>query len=296
MASAGPSTSRQRTQDLLEPFINTLRLEQPITIPTETLLGAITHFLSTLPNRDVTRLIVSLIQSPSLWISGIGADEIRESIALAVEIKVNKIRARHRQSWFRNRQIMKDASRWLASVTDALPADESSESIVSTHLRLGLVRGLHAVELDCAKQRQELEEAVVMSLAEIMETSLPDRAALGMLCEAVLCLGSERLSVLDPIVGLGSVRKDVSPTDLQAIVPLLQNALFAVLDDGVHLEGQANAFSKAIARLFHVIAQHLSSTSYAVTPMAKFVAAFLDRAHRIEAQQGSISIKGKGAG
>ena len=201
MSVASSSTGR-RAGDLLGPFIDTLGLAQPITIPEETLLGAITHFLSTLPNRDVSRLAVALVQSRSLWNGDIPAENLRDAISLAVESKVDKLQARHRKSWFQTRRVAKEVGLWLSGITDSVSSDASADSKTTTHIRLGLLRGLHAVDIDLTKETIALEESVVLSLAQIMETSMADGETLHMLSEAVMCLDADRVRVLDPVVSL----------------------------------------------------------------------------------------------
>lgn len=213
MAVASSST-RRRAEDLLGPFIDTLGLAQPITIPTETLLGAITHFLSTLPNRDVSRLAVALVQSHSLWNSKISTGRIRDAISLAVESKVDKLQTRHRQSWLQARRVNRAAGLWLSCIIDPLSSDTSADSTSTTHIRLGLLRGLQAVNLDSTKETIALEESVVLSLAQIIETSMTDDETLQMLSEAVMCLDKERVNVLDPMVSLGATRGDLIADDL----------------------------------------------------------------------------------
>lgn len=294
MAVASSSTGR-REEELLGPFIDTLGLAQPITIPADTLLGAITHFLSTLSDRDVTRLTVALVQSASLWNGEIAADTIRDAFSLAVESKVDILRARHRKSWFQSRRVSRETGRWLACITKAMSKDTSSDSVSTTHMRLGLLKGLQGVDLDLTKETMAMQESVVLSLAQIMETTILDRATLDMISEAVMCLDQERLSVLDPVVSL-VMYSAIWALIFQTMLPLIQNALFAALDNVHEPEQQVAAYSGAIARLFEIIAKDEKLPDSVLASMTDFVAAFLNRAERMEANQRGRAGKGRQTG
>ena len=83
---------------------------------------------------------------------------------------------------------------------------------------------------------------------------------------------------------------------IQAIIPVLQNALFAALDNGTTPEQHIASLSSAIARLFNVLAEDGISLRDTVAPMANFVAAFKDRAELIEAGDRGRLVKGKTSG
>lgn len=199
----GASGSSTAQRDLFEPFLNVLSSGGVSDIPTDTLLGAITHFLSTSTDKDVTRLTAALLASTTVWDSEIKASQLREAVRLAVVAKVDMLRAEHERSWIPTRRISRDVRRWLRAITTRLDGREHPHNISATHIRQGLLSGLGTSgDVGCNGEVAELEEAVILALSS-WEAELPTKTPaqgathIDMMCCAVQLVSPDCLGVLN---------------------------------------------------------------------------------------------------
>lgn len=196
------SHPKQRSEDLLEPFIESLSSPRAITIPTETLLGAITHFLSTSPRGNAARLARAIVGSPTLWTAQRPA-RIREAISLAVQSKMGLLEARHDGAWLRRRRVSGAATRWLEAVLHDLHDDDLTISTAATHIRLGFLAGMSACKAALSSDvRIRLEDDVVIALGGTLAAARsadPGAAVqfLDMLGASLDVVDADRLRVLD---------------------------------------------------------------------------------------------------
>ena len=186
------------SQAVLVPFLNLLRSVSPILLPRETLYGAITHFLTTLPPPHLTTFTETLVSSPSLWApESSHADEVRRAIRLAVSAKVSVIEEEFRDAYFSGPRHRRAARRWLHVISRVIIASEVSTG--RTHLLAGLLLGIgDTPRVDWGEARVNVEEEVVMSLAPLLESrDGRGEEARRLLYSAISFLSEERLQVLD---------------------------------------------------------------------------------------------------
>lgn len=202
------TSSRIGDDDLLEPFLEAVLSDEATGIPSETLLGAITHFLSTLPHGDVPRLVRALIHSPTLWVTQ-QPSRIREAISLGVRSKIDMLNTRYKEAWLPRRKVSSATRQWLKTILEVLHEDEHAESHTMTHIRLGLLSGMSAQEeVECHKTRAQLEEDIVLALADMLPVTYPSSSTaptylVDLIGAALAAVEADRMRVLDLEVGGG---------------------------------------------------------------------------------------------
>ncbi|ORY34958.1 hypothetical protein BCR39DRAFT_515796 [Naematelia encephala] len=256
--------------DLLDSFSKVLASSEQITIPRDTLCGALTHFLSGLPSAQLSTFVSTLARSPSLWrdktnnihhsnqgyqLHDSGANLIREAIRLSVSTKIDSIDQELGQGYIGSWKRQKRARQWLRSILSAIPKNGSSEARDCLHT--GIIQGLDDIsDLDWGSDRVKLEQAIILHLA--------DRYGAGH-----MSLGKETLESFVAVMPHIAAER-LSALDLRATLPQLQSELLRGLDR----EGYAASFARAIARCFTVLDQGgPSSRRHAWVGMREFCVA-----------------------
>ncbi len=198
MSTTAPHPNND-AQAVLRPFLDVLRPASPITLPRETLYGAITHFLSTLPPPHLTDFIAVLVSSPSLWNSVANHfDQARHAVRLAVSAKVSGIDHSLQNVYFSSTRRRWIAQSWLNEVVNLVTTAEESRGRI--HFSVGLLQGLGDVSpMDWGSGRIKVEEEVVLSLDRMLKTDGDEsmvRDGLKLLSSSVLQIAEERLRVL----------------------------------------------------------------------------------------------------
>lgn len=196
------SQPEEDIQAVLPPFLNLLRAASPITLPRETLCGAITHFLSTLSQPDLTGFTEIIVSSPSLWDKQAGhVDAVRNAVRLGVSGKASSIDQELQDRYFSDIRQRRAAMSWLRRVSKSIIG--SPESIGRTQSLVGLLQGLGDIpNLDWGSARVDVEDEAVMSLAPLLKGLENERQeGLKLLCTVIDHISVERLQVLDLEVG-----------------------------------------------------------------------------------------------
>ena len=212
------------------PFLELLRSPSPITLSQETLLGAITHFLSTLPSHDLISFTSTLVESPSLWKSDTRRqEELRHAIRLGVPAKVNGANHELRNSYFLRIKQQRSARRWLSDVSKAMMTSKASTG--RNVALVGLLEGLSDVSnVDWGRSRVRVEEEIILGLSSIQsDQDEKTQQELKLVCASILYIAEERVRVLDLKVrisaSIASVSRD-SVTDHPAVHPSCSLSVF----------------------------------------------------------------------
>nr|KIR46902.1 hypothetical protein I312_03795 [Cryptococcus bacillisporus CA1280] len=191
------------TLAVLPAFITLLRIPSPTTLPNPTLLGAITHFFSSLNPAHLKDFILELISSQSLWDTpSISAAEIRDAIRLSVTIVVSRIAEEKKSVYFSHYRTAAKARGWLEHVLKSV-SSSSDSSLKPLHVLVGVLEGLDDVQtVDWGHSRVKLEEEVISRLAGCIDKHLDDNLVL--LCTAIPHLDVKRAGVMN-ILDLSTV-------------------------------------------------------------------------------------------
>jgi hypothetical protein len=183
------SNANDQVDSVLPSFLAVLRSDAPITLPSETLYGAITHFLSSVPSPRLRDFVQAVVSSPRLWDKPSSA---REAVRLSVSAKLAQLGKRGR--WFAEWRTAREAASWAGTVVDeAIAANESSGR---THFLAGILEGMEATPRVWGHSRTRAEEEVVLALA--MENGFSDRdERLHLFADVAGCIDEKRLRALD---------------------------------------------------------------------------------------------------
>jgi hypothetical protein len=188
--------------ELLEPFLQALGSGKALEIPPDTVLGAITHFLSTLPLADLPRFTTATLDSEQLWASdGYAGGQMNQAISLAVSGKVANLGKRHQSGWFASRKVSSSSRRWLDTIQTVLESSEA-RSMTILQFRVGFLSGISSNDnVTWGEARVNLEEQVVLGVSEL-GLSAADQRRLAIVCEVVHHVDPSRLRILDLQVSL----------------------------------------------------------------------------------------------
>ncbi|WWD20136.1 hypothetical protein CI109_104612 [Kwoniella shandongensis] len=238
---AGPSrTIVTDSESILPSFLTTLRSSSPISIPPQTLLGAITHYLSTLDDPLLSEFVTTVITSPSLWNSAdISHVDIQNALRLSVPAKIAIIENATKEIYFAESRRRRRARRWLNSLIEAVISLD--HSTVRLKVLISVLEGLDdAPTVEWGSERMTLEEEVVLAFAEW--TELENTEGMDLLCTAIPQIDVARLRALNMIDLAPKIRYAlidlVNPTSSQKpqdIAPILSRALarsYEVLNSG----------------------------------------------------------------
>lgn len=183
----------RETLEVLNPFLSVLRSSDDISIPKETLQGALGHFTSTLVGDRLDSFIQDVLSSPSLW-KTLQPHQIQAAVRPAPKIKVEALRPTVKDGWIFRNQLDKAAQTWLTEVVKAMKTTPtSSHSLI---LLIGLLQGLDDVtDIKWGRPRIDLEEEIVIAIGERLDNNSCD--LLDMYCPAADHIDSARLRALD---------------------------------------------------------------------------------------------------
>lgn len=193
-----PTEHHEDPQAVLVPFLNLLRSASPITLPPETLYGAITHFLSILSSLHLGAFVTTLTSSPSLWDPDSNhGDGIRHAVRLSASAKVSGIDQALGNAYFRVTRRQRLARQWLGDGIKRIVNDETS--IGRTTFLVGLLEGVGDVPtIEWGNARISVEEEVVMSLAPMLQGDEEGaKDGMKLLCASMGHIAEVRLMVLD---------------------------------------------------------------------------------------------------
>jgi hypothetical protein len=189
--------SHREAEELLEPFLQALESKRALDIPQETVLGAITHFLSTLPLADLPRLVEAIVESDYLWSSDKYASyELGQAICLAISAKVESLEKRYISSWFASRKSSSSSRQWLQTIETTL-AKTQRHTLTLLETRAGLLAGVAMNDqIQWEDERMKLEEDVILGISQL-GLSTSGQRELAIVCEAVHHVDARRLLILD---------------------------------------------------------------------------------------------------
>lgn len=173
MAEMSSTRAEQELQAVLEPFIHVLRSPDPITIPSATVQGALTHFIGSLKDEQLDTFVDDILTSTSLWAT-VKPDAVRECVRSAVPTKVAALRKTSKDTFWRRNVLDKDAQAWLSQIQDDVHKVEGAEEKGLVFLT-GLLQGLDDVTgIDWAKPRVDLEEELVIAMSDAFDAKSKD--------------------------------------------------------------------------------------------------------------------------
>lgn len=196
--------SQDDTLAVLPTFITLLRSPSPTTLPNPTLLGAITHFFSSLNRAHLKGFILELISSQSLWDTPtISVAEIRDAIRLSVSAVVSRIAEEKKNAYFPHYRTAAKARSWLEHVLKSI-LSSSNASLKPLHVLVGALEGLDDVQtVDWGHSRVKLEEEVILRLTGCIDKHMDGNLVL--LCTAIPHLDVKRAGVMDILVSNGPI-------------------------------------------------------------------------------------------
>lgn len=185
----------RETAAVLEPFLQTLRSDKTLTIPKATLLGALGHFLSLLDGDNLDAYIQDVLNSPSLW-DTVTPHDIENAVRAAPASRVAVLKPKIKDTFFKRNRVAKASQEWLGDLVRDLHRAGNSER--SLPILVGILNGISDVkDIDWGKPRLELEDTLVIALAERLETENRDEDVLRLFSSVAEDIQPERLRVLD---------------------------------------------------------------------------------------------------
>ncbi|ORX37961.1 hypothetical protein BD324DRAFT_623975 [Kockovaella imperatae] len=193
-------TMEENDRETYHRFIAALKGPEKLTIPSETLYGAINHYLTTLSNDNLLEFVDTLVQSDKLWNAN-DPSGIREAFRLASAAKLLALKQSFSSAWLKQARINRQLRQWGDTLAHCLLEASSTER--RTQCMIGLLRGFDGDEV-CevfseSSCRTQIEEEIVLLLAKMgADPSEDANLFVSDLGEVVDILRSERLKALNP--------------------------------------------------------------------------------------------------
>ncbi|WWC93010.1 uncharacterized protein L201_007974 [Kwoniella dendrophila CBS 6074] len=264
---AGPSTSAAAADTLaiLPQLLDLLQSPLISNVPSSTLLGAISHFLSQLESPHLEEFISTFLSSRFLW--SYDSDEIRNAIRLSVPAKIAKINEDTKDVYFINSRRKRKAREWLNACLKLSAEKKKKIREATLQYHMGLLQGISDIQdIDWGKGRNDLEEMIVLALAEQLDDlTSPD---INSICSVIPNIDSDMLQVLD----------------LQKLTSHIETTLYGTLDS-FNTQSQQNAsnYSRALARSIQVLRSGgPSSQEHARAKMLEFSEEMQKRGEALE--------------
>lgn len=186
--------------ELLNRFINLLTSPEPLSLPRQTLLGAISHYISVLPPPDLSRLVSAITSSRHLWDSSKHSRSCREAVKLGVRGALSRLDKEPGSSrWWTRRDPGAD---WLDAIAGCV---RMSDGVGRTHSLAAILRAcsrenelVHRHTWK-GKQRADVEDEVIMQLAETLQpvNTTGDQVSLDLFGDVAEMIDGEKLRILD---------------------------------------------------------------------------------------------------
>jgi hypothetical protein len=208
-------------EDQTEVYHNFTRLLQDtasLTLPDETLFGAITHFLSTVPLPDLEDFVKLIINSPLLWSRPGSPKGVKEAVRVAAYAKVDAVVKALVKAYFPQYRRNKQARRWMEVIGRVVVEAESS--IGRRTVLMGLVTGMAENQsVDWGSIRERLEEELVVEAAE---ADVAEREGMEVTCCALMYASKRRLNALDLEVCRSEISEERANANAQDLLAGLQ--------------------------------------------------------------------------
>lgn len=173
----------EETARVYHPFLRLLQSPESLNLPDDTLFGAITHFLTVLPDAHLTSFTRAVVTSESLWRRAEAskgqlstADKLRTAVGYAVGGKVARVRQDLSSVYFATKRVKRNLQKWLLLVVQAAKDDANVHGSSQLCFVAGLLEGVQEEkEIDWGTAREELELELATSLdsAVLGHTEVP---------------------------------------------------------------------------------------------------------------------------
>jgi hypothetical protein len=195
---AAQDLGKDDEREIRDSFVKILQSDKPITIPDETLYGAITHFLSTSPLPDLPALVSALVESPICANSREISQGVQHAARNAISAKIDSLNAALTKAYFSDYRLGRQARQWLEVVGEPAISAESGRGRMA--VLSGLLEGIRdAQDVPWGKMKDRLEEELVVEAASY-EMSSED--SLEAVYGAIILTSDDTLAVLDIEVSL----------------------------------------------------------------------------------------------
>lgn len=183
--------------EIFEGFLTLLKSNETTKVPRETTLGAISHFISTLPLDEVQVLLKAISESPRLWTSLKDRTASREAVQLGVSGAIGRLASQPGSSRWWHRKSSESA--WLEEIAKTILEGEGMGKIQIMVAVLAVtspdVQGKKPMWIGV--QRAEMEDEVVMELARMMESTSCEKLDTEVLCVALDVIDGSKIRILD---------------------------------------------------------------------------------------------------
>lgn len=187
--------------ELLSKFIDQLSSKNPISLPRETILGAVSHYISTLPSTELKSLLEAISTSRLLWDTPSHRQRTREAISLGVSGALGRLASEPGSSkWWK---WSSPTTAWLDDLAKVVTDSEGIRrmDMIAAILSATDERRRNPSSTRCeGKQRENLEDEAVMAIAEKMGSEPgidKEETDSGLLCEMVDALDEAKVRILD---------------------------------------------------------------------------------------------------
>lgn len=185
----------RETVAVLEPFLQALRSDKALQIPKPTLLGAVTHFLALLDGDNLKAYVNDVLNSPALWDTA-SPHDIETAVRAAPASRVAILKPKLKDTFFKRDRVAKAAQQWLGDLVKDLREAGNPEH--SLPILVGVLNGISDVkDIDWGTPRLELEETLVITVAERLQKDKGDEDVLRLFSSVAEDIQPERLRVLD---------------------------------------------------------------------------------------------------
>jgi hypothetical protein len=145
----------------------------------ETLLNAISYFLTHNHPKQVTSFTHLIAISPPLWSTLERLGDVGGAFRASVHMKVKEISKEGGEGWFARRTERAALGEWVSSILEGLvQATSASEGVVRLAIVGGVLQGLNDIkeEIEVDGVRGKVEDQVLVCVAELMDSMLGDDA------------------------------------------------------------------------------------------------------------------------
>lgn len=187
---------------LLTKFKALLSSPDPVALPRQTLLGAVSHYISSLPSAELQPLLKAVVRSPHLWDDPTDREDSRAAVKLGISGALDRLKSTPGPSrWFRRDNSLSD---WLDEAYETIAEIEGGGKL---HVTVALLavdpatgREQGKAQLWKGKERAKAEDEVIMGVAGRLheaEKGASGKEDVGLLCEVLEAVDGMRVRVLD---------------------------------------------------------------------------------------------------
>ncbi|KAG8983105.1 hypothetical protein FRB93_007662 [Tulasnella sp. JGI-2019a] len=225
----------------------------PVSLKAETLFGAVTHYLTTVPLVHLTPFTHAITTSPNLWTNPSTRTERLEgfqaSVRTAFNVKYNAESAAAVDAFFPQSTVKQAVRAWVDAIVNGVTS-QRHDAEVRLVLISGLLQGLNDINRPTFDNiREPIEGEAVVCCAELMERLEPkikdwvEEVQRTLPSQPKDAMRSMTLMRIATAINLLSMEKIIL-LDLEAIAILGLNSLSDTLDGGNFLQDVPSTLSK----------------------------------------------------